>query len=122
MTESPLQITPSQSKMKTSTLGSKSFAGSVNFNTFAFSAVPPLTFLQDDDTVEAARRVHAVLTLERPREAMERAAREAEGVNAVVDEALMRPTRVVRADLERFMVRCMDVAELSIKGVVCPLP
>lgn len=34
-----LQITPSQSKMKTSTPGNKSFAGSVNFSTLALSAV-----------------------------------------------------------------------------------
>mmetsp|Transcript_146 Transcript_146/g.193 ORF Transcript_146/g.193 Transcript_146/m.193 type:complete len:82 (+) Transcript_146:2306-2551(+) len=37
--ESPLQITPSQSKMKTSVLSKTSFAGSESFNTLAFKAV-----------------------------------------------------------------------------------
>lgn len=59
MTLSPLQITPSQSKMNTSTPGSKSFAGSVNLSTFALRAVLLLLFADiillflcnDDDKV-----------------------------------------------------------------------
>mmetsp|Transcript_39251 Transcript_39251/g.83820 ORF Transcript_39251/g.83820 Transcript_39251/m.83820 type:complete len:213 (+) Transcript_39251:929-1567(+) len=39
MTESPLQMTPSQSKMNTSTPGNRSFAGSVSLSTLAASAV-----------------------------------------------------------------------------------
>lgn len=38
-TQLTLQMTPSQSKMKTSTPGNKSFPGSVNFRTLALSAV-----------------------------------------------------------------------------------
>jgi len=39
MTLSPLQITPSQSKMKTSTFGRRSLAGSVSLRTLALSEV-----------------------------------------------------------------------------------
>ena len=87
ITLSPLQITPSQSKINTSTSGSKSLDGSVNLSTFALSLVDESIRLEEE---------------EKYLDAVDRAtADDAAGENARAEVAIKT---VVRADLRTCMV------------------
>jgi hypothetical protein len=81
-----LQITPSQSKMNTSTPESKSFDGSVSFRTLARSAVvvPKLLDIDDDEADDIGAN-----------------ALRAAGENA---RAAVQPMEKARADLARIII------------------
>uniref|UniRef100_A0A7S1ZBZ3 Uncharacterized protein n=1 Tax=Ditylum brightwellii TaxID=49249 RepID=A0A7S1ZBZ3_9STRA len=95
ITESPLQITPSQSKINTSTPSNISFSGSVNFNTLALRLVVVVELNFEKEETTAGERI--------------KAREEAAGVNADADVRVV--AKAVRANRERFMMMG--------KGCVC---